>query len=243
MAEPTARRIALLGGESGDHFSLAYLGSLLQGLDVPWNSYEHLGDVACSLLAWPECNSEPEVVGRLFRSLVFPSCTSSSREQQFSSEEATFFATEDVVDMIYTILDDEWEPRLVGRIVKVQGRHPIFPSYPLSVISHAAGALCRGCSLTGTRSAFRTFSNTLWPAGWTTAVSTVSACELRSSLSSRLCLLIPQALLIFSPIWELNTLLLYRSALSAPQIRGLGHTDASEYGLLPRDRHRLSRDA
>lgn len=105
--------IGLLGGESGDHFAFSHLPELLSGLDVDWSRYDALGHVACSLLAWPECNAEPERIGRLFRSLVLPADSSAAEEG--------FFATEDVIDVIVAVLEEEWDAVLAGHIAKVHG--------------------------------------------------------------------------------------------------------------------------
>uniref|UniRef100_A0A061SB82 Uncharacterized protein n=1 Tax=Tetraselmis sp. GSL018 TaxID=582737 RepID=A0A061SB82_9CHLO len=102
--------IALLGGESGDNFSFDLLEDLLNGLDVDWEGYRHLGDVACSLLSWPACNSDASCIGRLFRSLVLPDT---------AGRVESFFPTEDVVEVICGVIDDGWEASLAGHIARV----------------------------------------------------------------------------------------------------------------------------
>uniref|UniRef100_A0A061R155 Uncharacterized protein n=1 Tax=Tetraselmis sp. GSL018 TaxID=582737 RepID=A0A061R155_9CHLO len=101
--------IALLGGESGDNFSFDLLEDLLNGLDVDWEGYRHLGDVACSLLSWPACNSDASCIGRLFRSLVLPDT---------AGRVESFFPTEDVVEVICGVIDDGWEASLAGHIAR-----------------------------------------------------------------------------------------------------------------------------
>eukprot|EP00192_Tetraselmis_astigmatica_P005772 CAMPEP_0117684106 /NCGR_PEP_ID=MMETSP0804-20121206/20871_1 /TAXON_ID=1074897 /ORGANISM="Tetraselmis astigmatica, Strain CCMP880" /LENGTH=513 /DNA_ID=CAMNT_0005494973 /DNA_START=185 /DNA_END=1726 /DNA_ORIENTATION=- len=101
--------VGLLCGDSGGNFPCESLLDLLAGLDVDWGHFSHLGDVACSLLAWSEYNSEPVRIGRLFRSLVFAgSCSATDG----------FFATEDVVDVIFTLMEDQWDAVTIGNVVK-----------------------------------------------------------------------------------------------------------------------------